>query len=229
LSCGLRWLLGRHGGDSASLAGSIGTLVHFAAEMSAGEGVTPADVLAETRRRFLVINPSTAWHAERQWRDVETMVHRLLSWVDGREGRLVGVERDFRVDVGEGVELVGRVDRLEYDEHGRLVVLDFKTGKGNEDAENSKQLAAYQAAVEAGGFPEGDRSGGAALVRLRFKALEKWQQPLAEAADPDWAVALVQAAGAAVGGATVLARVGEYCRLCPVKVCCPLHSREVTE
>jgi ATP-dependent exoDNAse (exonuclease V) beta subunit len=227
LNCGLRWILGRHGGDSISQSASIGTLVHFAAELSAQDGVTRTDILDEVRRRFAMINPTVAWYTERQWREVEKMIDRLLSWVDDRQGRLIGVERDFRVDMGGGVELVGRVDRLERDEYGRLVIIDFKTGKSSEDAECSKQLAAYQAAVEAGAFPEGNCSGGAALVRLRLNALEKWQPPLSEATDPGWAAALVRDAGAVLGGATVLARVGEHCRPCPVKVCCPLHSAEV--
>ncbi|MBG6138775.1 ATP-dependent helicase [Longispora fulva] len=230
LTCGLRWLLSRHGGDAASAAGSIGTLVHYAAELSARDGITRAEIFDEVRRRFAQIDTGAKWYSRRQWQDVEGMIDKLLSWTEGRAPRLVGVEQAFRIDFGDDVELVGRVDRLERDEHGRLVVYDFKTGSASEDAETSKQLATYQAAVEAGAFPEGGVSGGAALVRLRLKAdPEQRQTPLSEAEDPGWGADLVTAAGKVVGGATVLAIVNEKCRQCPVRVCCPMHVKGVTE
>ncbi|MGY0230536.1 ATP-dependent DNA helicase [Longispora urticae] len=230
LTCGLRWLLSRHGGDAVSAAGSIGTLVHYAAELSARDGITRAEIFDEVRRRFAQIDTGARWYSRRQWQDVEGMIDKLLSWTEGRAPRLIGVEQAFRIDFGDDVELVGRVDRLERDDHGRLVVYDFKTGSASEDAETSKQLATYQAAVEAGAFPEGEVSGGAALVRLRLKNNpEQRQTPLSEAADPGWGADLVTAAGRVVGGATVLAIVNEKCRQCPVRVCCPMHVKGVTE
>ncbi|WP_412540401.1 PD-(D/E)XK nuclease family protein [Longispora sp. K20-0274] len=230
LTCGLRWLLSRHGGDASSAAGSIGTLVHYAAELSARDGITRAEIFDEVRRRFAQIDTGAKWYSRRQWQDVEGMIDKLLTWTEGRAPRLVGVEQAFRIDFGDDVELVGRVDRLERDEHGRLVVYDFKTGSAAENAETSKQLATYQAAVEAGAFPEGEVSGGAALVRLRLKTdPEQRQTPLSEAEDPGWGADLVTEAGKVVGGATVLAIVNEKCRQCPVRVCCPLHAKGVTE
>ena len=66
-------------------------------------------------------------------------------------------------------QLAGRVDRLERDAEGRLVVIDLKTGKTKvkaDDLPTHPQLAAYQLAVEAGAFGEGERTGGARLVQL---------------------------------------------------------------
>ena len=59
-----------------------------------------------------------------------------------------------------------RVDRLEVDDQGRLVVIDLKTGKStavtSADVAEHAQLAGYQAAVDAGAFADyGDQSGGA--------------------------------------------------------------------
>ncbi|WP_040479228.1 ATP-dependent DNA helicase [Longispora albida] len=227
LTCGLRWLLGRHGGDVPSPAGSIGTLVHFAAELSAQPGISRAEIFDEVRRRYAQIDTGAKWYSQRQWSDVESMIDRLLAWGEGRQARIRGVETAFTVDFGDGVELAGRVDRLEADDQGRLVVYDFKTGRAAEDAEASKQLATYQAAIEAGAFGPAGPSGGAALVRLRLKDPEKRQRPLADAEDPAWGRKLVEQAGETVRGATVMAIAGDHCRSCPVRSACPLHAPQV--
>ena len=52
----------------------------------------------------------------------------------------------------------GRVDRLERDAEGRLVVIDVKTGKSpvsKDDAQRHAQLAAYQLAIAEGVLPRG--------------------------------------------------------------------------
>ena len=55
-----------------------------------------------------------------------------------------------------GVRLRGRVDRLERDAEGRLVIVDVKTGKtpvSKDDAQQHAQLAFYQLAVAEGMCP----------------------------------------------------------------------------
>ena len=63
----------------------------------------------------------------------------------------------------------GRLDRLERDAEGRLVVVDIKTGKSpvsKDDAQRHAQLAMYQLAVAEGLLPQGEQPGGARLVYL---------------------------------------------------------------
>ena len=63
----------------------------------------------------------------------------------------------------------GRVDRLERDDAGRLVVVDVKTGKSpvtKDDAQRHAQLAMYQLAIAEGLLPQGDTPGGGRLVYL---------------------------------------------------------------
>ena len=63
----------------------------------------------------------------------------------------------------------GRVDRLERDAAGRLVVVDVKTGKSpvsKDDAQRHAQLAMYQLAIAEGLLPQGDQPGGGRLVYL---------------------------------------------------------------
>ena len=84
-----------------------------------------------------------------------------------------------------GVRVRGRVDRLERDAEGRLVVVDVKTGKtpvSKDDAQRHAQLATYQLAIAEGLLPQGDQAGGARLVYLgkigSTGACERDQDPM---------------------------------------------------
>jgi RecB family exonuclease len=168
------------------------------------------------------------------------MLDKLINWLAANPRRLVAIERDFlvRLDDPEApIEIKGRVDRLEMDEHGRLVVVDLKTGKtAPVDAEvaGHPQLAAYQAAVEAGAFEEGDTSGGASLVHLGttgITAREQAQGALEGAPEPGWARAMVQHTAEAMADSTFEAVANNKCRTCPVRPACPISGkgRQVTD
>ena len=94
---------------------------------------------------------------------------------------VIGIGNDHRRDDGvgpavaravaarslPGVRVRGRIDRLERDPQGRLVVVDVKTGKSpvtKDDAQRHAQLGLYQLAVSAGLLPDGDQPGGGRLV-----------------------------------------------------------------
>jgi len=158
------------------------------------------------------------------------MVDKLVAWLAANPRRLVAVEEAFAVHLDEGVRVKGRVDRLEMDEQGRLVVIDLKTGRSSYDGDLAEhpQLGAYQAAVEAGAFEAGDESGGAALVQLgtdHKKFVEQEQQALAEAADPGWAAGMVRRTAAAMAASTFHAVVNSKCRSCPVRHSCPISGK----
>jgi RecB family exonuclease len=130
------------------------------------------------------------------------------------------------------IDLTGRVDRLEVDDQGRLVVIDLKTGKttavSGSDVGEHPQLAGYQAAVEAGAFADhGEESGGAALVQLGTgkEPKEQLQPPLADAADPGWAYAMVRRTADTMAAATFSAVANSKCRVCPVRTSCPVSGR----
>jgi RecB family exonuclease len=135
------------------------------------------------------------------------------------------------------VVLRGRVDRLERDQQGRLVVVDLKTGAAAPSvaqAAEHPQLAAYQAAVTAGAFPQGQVSGGAEIVAVgttSAAATVRVQPPLATAADPDWAVTLVRRAATAMADSTFRAVINETCQYCSVRTACPVSGkgRQVTD
>ena len=115
---------------------------------------------------------------------VRGMLAAFDGWVRSSraEGlRLVAVEQPVRLDLpgGEleraagGLQLRGRVDRLEVDADGRPVVVDVKTGKvalSSRAAAEHPQLAIYQLAAALGAFGRllepGAPPGGARLVYL---------------------------------------------------------------
>ncbi|MFC4043246.1 ATP-dependent helicase [Dactylosporangium siamense] len=233
--CSLRWLLERHGGQlSPSPEQSIGNLVHAAAMLASDASADRAQLVAYVADRFDAIELSARWLAGRERDRAETMLDKLIGWLAGNPRRLVAIEQDFLVELADPeapVEIKGRVDRLELDEQGRLVVVDLKTGKSipaNANLAEHPQLAAYQAAIELGAFEESTVPGGASLVQLGGEtgaAREQVQPPLAESGDPNWAQALVKKTAKTMAASTFDAVVNNKCRVCPVKTSCPVSGK----
>jgi superfamily I DNA/RNA helicase/RecB family exonuclease len=241
LRCGLRWLLERNGGSNPpSAKQGIGNLVHAAA-MLVDERLDEEAVRGYVRERLDQIELPALWLATREHDRAEKMVDKLLGWLAGNTREQVAIEREFDQQLprtGDAlVRLRGRVDRLERDEQGRLVVVDLKTGAGApsaEDAAEHPQLAAYQVAVESGAFPEGHVSGGAEIVAVgtsHAKAAVRVQPPLSEVDDPGWAAELVNQAAEAMAASTFRAVLNDSCPYCAVSTACPISGkgRQVTE
>ncbi|GIJ70233.1 DNA helicase [Virgisporangium ochraceum] len=239
--CSLRWLLERHGGGTTPTPEQgIGNLVHAAAMLASDASVDRASLVSYVAERFDAIELSARWLAGRERDRAEAMLDRLIGWIAKNPRRLISIEQDFIVrlqDPEAPVDIKGRVDRLELDEDGRLVVIDLKTGKSapiNADVVEHPQLAAYQAAVEAGAFDESTETGGAALVQLGVDGLgarEQVQEPPSTTDDPQWAVNLVKGAAKAMAASTFEAVANNRCRVCPVRTSCPItgSGRQVTD
>ena len=244
LRCSLRWLLERHGGSPpATAAQGVGNLVHAAAMLAEDASVDRSQLLEYVAARFDVIDLAARWLVGPERARAEAMVDKLLRWLAGNPRRLLAIEHEFAVrldDPHRPVELTGRVDRLEVDAEGRLVVVDLKTGKSTavtatEIAEHP-QLGAYQAAVEAGAFAEfGDESGGAALVQLGTSTKEAREQNQEAATgtgeEASWAQAMVRRTADTMAAATFSAVANSKCRVCPVRSSCPIsgQGRQVVE
>ncbi|HEY8454021.1 MAG TPA: ATP-dependent DNA helicase [Actinopolymorphaceae bacterium] len=155
--CALRWLLESCGGTAGDvLSQGIGTLVHDLA-YDVATGAVDIDKLPEAfEERWSLLDTGTGWYAAKEHDRAAEMVRRLADWLRANPRELVAAEEAFEVEVGRA-RLVGRVDRLERDADGRLVVVDLKTGRSKpspaEVAEHP-QLAAYQVAVTKGGFAD---------------------------------------------------------------------------
>lgn len=243
LRCSLRWLLERHGGSGpTSTAQGVGNLVHAAAMLAEDASADRGALLDYVAARFDAIELAARWMAGPERERAEAMVDKLLRWLATNPRRLLAIEHEFAVrldDPNRPVDLAGRVDRLEVDEAGRLVVIDLKTGKSTAvtgtDLAEHPQLGAYQAAVEAGAFAEfGDESGGAALVQLGTSAKDarEQNQPAAsEGPAAGWATALVRRTADTMAAATFAAVANSKCRVCPVRTSCPVsgQGRQVVE
>ncbi|WP_085066548.1 UvrD-helicase domain-containing protein [Catenuloplanes japonicus] len=238
LRCSLRWLLERHGGNQpAGPAQGIGNLVHAAAMLAEDANADRERLIEYVAGRFPMIELAARWLAGPEQTRAEGMVDKLLRWLAANPRRLLAIEHEFAVRLDDGtrrpIDLVGRVDRLEIDDAGRLVVVDLKTGRSTAvttaDVAEHPQLAGYQAAVEAGGFADfGAEPGGAALVQLGTDtkaAREQSQAALADSPDPGWAGELVRRTAETMAASTFSAVVNKKCRTCPVQTACPVSGR----
>ncbi|HET8989414.1 MAG TPA: ATP-dependent DNA helicase, partial [Humibacillus sp.] len=163
--CGLRWFLTSVGGEGVSLgAASVGTFVHDIVAELPDAALEELEHEVDERWGRLGLRPG--WVTERTRKEAHDMVARFAAYRDGaeRDWQRVGIEEAFRVTVGRAV-VAGRVDRIERDAEGRLRIVDLKTGSSKPtraELATHGQLAAYQVAVEEGGFADlGDQSAGA--------------------------------------------------------------------
>lgn len=242
--CPLRWVLESSGGTSGdSTSQGIGSLVHALAQQVADEGVPPDELAAQLQERLARaikrVDLGSGWFAARQRERAAEMVEKLAEWLRTNTRVFVAAERNFEVTIGRAV-LKGQVDRLEQDGEGRLFVVDLKTGKGQprkDELQTNAQLGAYQLAVEHGGFVDitdgANVSGGAELVQLGRDTQSfttQKQGPLAESADPNWALDMVERSAQGMAGHIFSAIDNEMCRSCPVRTSCPVRDegRQVT-
>ena len=228
--CPLRWLVETSGGRAEESTGQgVGSLVHELAELAVRDGLDRDRLLDRFDERWPRVEAAGGWWGRREQDRARAMVERLADWLARPEAReTVDVERDFCVALGRAV-VAGRVDRLERDRHGRLVVVDLKTGRtvpSAREVTRHAQLGTYQLAARAGAFGEGEGApvGGASLVQLGRPPKggpEQAQPPLDEADHPGWAADLLAAVADGMAGAVFEARTSGACRRCPARGACP--------
>ncbi|MGB1223666.1 MAG: ATP-dependent helicase [Mycobacterium sp.] len=234
--CPLRWLLERHGGSPArDVRSALGSLVHA---LVSEPGKTESQMRSELEKVWSQIPFDAQWHAANELSRHLDMLSTFLRWRAGTRHELteLGTEVDVEGHVtrAEGqrpaIRVRGRLDRLERDSEGRLVVVDVKTGKSpvsKDDAQSHAQLAMYQLAVAEGLLAGGDEPGGGRLVYVGKTtgggAAERNQSALTPEGQAEWQ-ALVHRAAAATQGPQFLARINDGCSHCPVRALCPAHE-----
>ena len=232
--CPLRWLVERHGGtDPRDLGSTVGSVVHALIAEPAGGG---SQLLATLERAWQHLPFESGWYSANELARHRAMIQAFLGWRAQTRSELtevgVEVEVDGVLDGGEGatLRLRGRVDRIERDAAGRLVIVDVKTGKtpvSKDDAQRHAQLAAYQLAVAEGLVAHGDEPGGGRLVYLgrtgSAGATERAQDPLTPEARAQWLDRIRKAAGA-TAGPQFIARINDGCAHCPLRPSCPAHT-----
>jgi superfamily I DNA/RNA helicase/RecB family exonuclease len=237
--CPLRWLMERHGGaDARELRSTLGSLVHA---LISQPGKSEAQLMTELEALWQQLPFNSEWFARNELTRHQLMLATFTQWREQTRGQLTEVGTEVEVDGvlagtdGPDVRLRGRVDRLERDAAGGLVIVDVKTGKSpvsKDDAQRHAQLAAYQLAVAEGLLPEGDQPGGGRLVYVAKTgangATERAQDALTPQALTEWR-AEVQTAAAATAGPQFVARRNDGCAHCPVRPACPAHATDTSE
>ncbi|WP_163686731.1 ATP-dependent DNA helicase [Mycolicibacterium gadium] len=234
--CPLRWLLERHGGnDTRDVRSAIGSLLHV---LVADPGKTENQMLNELEKVWEKLPFDAQWHSDNELERHRTMLSTFMQWRAQSRHHLteVGTEIDVAGEIveptgeGPGVRVRGRLDRLERDSEGRLVVVDVKTGKSpvtKDDAQRHAQLAMYQLAIAEGLLPQGAEPGGGKLVYLGKtsggKAAEREQDALTAESHAAWRAKL-QGAAAATQGPQYIARINDGCAHCPVQKMCPAQT-----
>ena len=234
--CPLRWLLERHGGsDARDVRSAIGSLLHA---LVADPGKTENQMLNDLEKVWEKLPFDAEWHSDNELERHRLMLSTFAQWRAQSRHQLteVGTEIDVTGEVvepsgeGPGVRVRGRVDRLERDSEGRLVVVDVKTGKSpvtKDEAQRHAQLAMYQLAIAEGLLSQGEEPGGGKLVYLGKtsggNAAEREQDPLTPESHTAWRVK-VQGAAAATQGPHYVARINDGCAHCPVQKMCPAQA-----
>ena len=163
---------------------------------------------------------------------------KFLSWHHQESRTFLAAERRFQTEMvladGEQIKVTGTIDRLEKDNTGAMVVIDFKTGKqmiSGPKVAADPQLALYQLALTKGAALEeyGVQTGGAEIIQLGLdeeRPARVSSQP-ALLADSDQLRELEEELSAAAGfirEETFPATPGDHCSRCEFWSICPAKS-----
>ncbi|GAA3027937.1 UvrD-helicase domain-containing protein [Streptosporangium longisporum] len=233
--CGLRWLLETSvGAGGTDVARGLGTVVHALAVLAATGMPTEETLGKRLDDVWHELDFGGVWYNRKQRRVAEEMISKFVRWHQENPRELVGLEEAFTATVSEGVQIKGRVDRVERDGEGRAVIIDIKTGKNgprDADLERHPQLGVYQLAALLGAFQRHGMTepGGAALVQVgdaagKKGAKEQAQPPLSEDSDPGWARDMVDTVATGMSGPFFQAKVNDGCRTCAVRSSCPVSK-----
>ena len=234
--CPLRWLAERHGGTGVrQLNSTLGSVVHA---LVAEPSMSQAQLIAELDTVWAALPFDSPWYAANELDRHRAMLATFVAWRAASRHELTEIGTEVTLDgvlaaPGDGlpgVRVRGRIDRLERDAQGRLVIVDIKTAKSpvtKDDAQQHAQLGLYQLAVTAG-LLDGDQPGGGRLVYVGKPtasggATEREQNPLGAEDTEQWRET-VRAAAAATAGPEFAARVNDGCSHCPIRPICPAHN-----
>jgi superfamily I DNA/RNA helicase/RecB family exonuclease len=234
--CPLQWYLSRqvHAEGGRGTAAGFGGLVHALADAVA-RGQLPGELDALTAALDGVwgqLQYPAAWESEQQHAQAVEAIDRFLHWHHAaRDRSVVSTEQQFAATfelAGHTLQLSGRLDRLERDGQGHLVVVDLKTmanAPSRRDVATNLQLATYRRLVDVADEIDG-QVAGAELVQLRIPAGTRDAGPKVQrqeaTTDVDAALdTALEHAVQTIASGEFPAMPGPACAYCPFTVTCP--------
>lgn len=163
LGCPRQWFLNRRvrADVSRGSAAGLGSVVHALAAHALTDELDADELKDGLDGVWTQLQFDAVWMSASERVEAESALERILAWQDARADReVLGVEVPFEVSAevdGEQIVLRGTVDRLERDAHGRLRIIDFKTGRHvptKREVSALDQLGLYQLAAQLGAFDE---------------------------------------------------------------------------
>ncbi len=241
LNCPLRAVLDRlDSEDETPVAMLRGTLIHAFAEAVA-RGADPERATEMVTEAYMELANVPSWSRESTEEDFRRTVTRTNTWLltSRASFALVGTETEVLVSISEDVAIRGRMDRLERNDSGELVVIDLKTGRQaatQKDMADHAQLSAYQLALSRG-VVHGEQVedplpgetpapvGGGVLVYPAHdaKGITTRDQAPKDQEELDEFAALLPELAHLSRGPNLLARINPTCGNCPVKGLCPVQ------
>jgi len=242
--CPLQWYLSKrvNAESGRGTAAGFGGVVHALADAVA-RGQLPAELDALTAALDDVwgqLQYPAAWESQQEHVQAVAAIDRFLLWHnESRNRTVVATEEKFAASftvAGHELHLSGRLDRLERDAEGYLVVVDLKTmaqAPSKREVATNLQLATYRRLVSGSGDLT-QPVGAAELVQLRIPAGARdpapkvQRQDATDEADQALDEALAHAVSTITSG-EYPATPGPACSYCPFTLTCPAQpsGREV--
>ncbi|WP_080796116.1 PD-(D/E)XK nuclease family protein [Corynebacterium pacaense] len=217
-----------------------GTLIHAYAEVIA-QGAEPERAADMVTEAFMDLAAVPAWSRERTEGAFRRTLERTRTWLLTSRSAFteVAVEVPVSVDIDGEVRIGGRMDRLERNGEGELVIVDLKTGTSM-PSKNSMvdhaQLSAYQLALSRGVLhgrriedPEPgetpDAVGGGVLVfpASDSRTIATREQVAKTPEELDAFAATLPGLAHQRRGPRLLARANATCSNCPIRGICPVQ------
>ena len=234
IKCPLHWFLNHHGAKEKLFSANLGTLVHSAVENLTT--ISAEAVWEQLESKWHTLRFESKWQEAAERRKANVMVSNLVEYLAASKAagdQLLATEAGFKFQLG-GVEVRGKIDRIEQKPDGSLVIVDIKTGKRKPSAKElgeHPQLGLYQLAYVNGALRESvpeDTTGldSATLVFVAEKLDVKAQESITQNEQlRKYFEDLVKSAaeGMAMPNRVFLAKVSSHCSNDEEYGTCALH------